>query len=130
MTQVQKIEPNALGDSIKTFEFSLNIPGPVAAIYAQSNDVLNPFKILSISYNNTVSSGTDDTIFDILKNGTTFTGDFHDLTTVTGQVTKTAATIPNLAENSFAAEDTFEVEITTLGANVDFLTITFHAEML
>lgn len=130
MTQVQKIEPAALGDSVKTFEFTVNIPGPIAATYTQSNDVLNPFKILSISYNNTVSSGTDDTTFDIIKNGTTFTGDFHDLVTITGQVTKASATAPNLAENSFAAEDTFDIEITTLGSNVDFLTLTFHAELL
>lgn len=127
---IQKIGPEALEDSVKTFEFTLSIPGPTAATYAVSNDVLNPFKINSISYNNTVSSGTDDTTFDVLKNGVTFTGDFHDLVTVTSQVTKTLATTPNLAENSFAAEDTFEIEITTLGSNVDFLTVTFHAELL
>ena len=127
---LQQIGPDSLKDAVRTFEFTVNIPGPIAATYTQSNNVLNPFKILAISYNNDVSSGTDDTTFDIIKNGTTFTGDFHDLVTVTGQVTVASATAPNLAENSFAAEDTFDIEITTLGANVDFLTLTFHAELL
>jgi hypothetical protein len=127
---LQQIGPDSLKGSVRTFEVTLSLAAPTASTYTFSNAVLNPFKILQVNYNNTVSSGTDDTTFDILKNGVTFTGDFHTLLTVTGAVTAASATTPNLAENSFATDDTFELEITTLGSNVDFLTVTVHAELL
>jgi len=127
---LQQIGPDSLKDSVRTFEFTLSIPGPTASTYVFSIAVLNAFKITQVNYANDVSSGTDDTIFSIKKNASAMTGDFSPLTTVTSAVTSASATAPNLAENSFAVDDTMELTITTLGSNVDFLNVTVHAELL
>ena len=127
---LQQIGPDSLKDSLRTFEFTSQVAGPTSATYTITSSVLNPFKILAVYYSNDVSSGTDNTTFGLKKNGVAMTGDFSPLTTVNGSVTFKDATAPNLAENSFAVGDTFEYTIGTLGANVDFITLTFHAELL
>jgi hypothetical protein len=118
-----------MDDVIVTYEFTREIGSPTAGeVYTLSNDILNPFELVSVSYNHKVSSGSATSQFDVLKNSTALS-EYGNLATVDSQVTKTTGTV-GLAENQFAAGDTFEISLDSVGANTDYLVITFHCKVL
>jgi len=115
--------------NLNTFEFTREIGSPTTGeTHTISNDVLNPFEIISVSYNHRVSSGSATSQFDVLKNGSPIS-EYENLSTVDSQVTKTTGT-PGTSGNQFAAEDTFEIYLDSVGANTDYLVFTFHCELL
>lgn len=124
-----KVSSDMVADDIKKFEFTRELGSPTASeIHTISNDVLNPFELVSVSYNHRVSSGSATSQFDLLKNSSAIS-EYENLNTVDGQVTKTTGTV-GASANQFDAGDTFEIRLDTIGANTDYLVLTFHCKLL
>lgn len=124
-----KLPQSMVTDGLQTFEFTRELASPTAGeIHTISNDILNAFELISVSYNHRVSSGSATSQFDLLKNGSALS-EFENLNTVDGQVTKSMGTV-GLAANQFASGDTFEIRNDTIGANTDYLVLTFHCRLL
>lgn len=124
-----KVSSGMVDSDLNRFEFTREIGSPVAGeTYTISNDVLNPFEIVSVSYNHRNSSGTATSEFELRKNGVAIT-EYDGLTTVDSQVTKTTGT-EGESGNQLEAEDTFEIYLNSVGANCEYLVMTFHCVLL
>jgi len=124
-----KVSSNMVDTDLSTYEFTREIGSPTAGeIYTVSNAVLNPFEIIAVNYNHKNSSGTATSQFDILKNGSPIS-EYENLVTVDAQVTQAVGT-PGASGNQLASGDTLEIEVDSVGANCDYIVITFHCRVL